>query len=80
MRYAAKVDGNQAEIVQALRDVGAVVTCIHRHGHGVPDLLVSFRGDWFLLEDKELGGKLTPAEQAFIDKTPQRASVDSAKS
>ncbi len=68
MRRAAKVDKNQAEIVDALRDVGAVVTSIHRHGEGVPDILVSFRGVWYLMEVKASDGRLTPDEKEFIDR------------
>ena len=67
MRRKAKVDANQSEIVDALRKAGAVVTCMHQHGQGVPDLLVSFRNIWYLLEVKDRGGKLTPREMGFID-------------
>jgi len=68
MRRAAKVDTNQTEIVDALRAVGAVVTSIHRHGYGVPDILVSYRGVWYLMEIKTTTGKLTPAENEFIER------------
>lgn len=62
MRRAAKVDRNQAEIVAALRGVGASVQPIHRVGQGVPDLLVGRGGANYLLEVKMPKEKLTPDE------------------
>jgi ribosomal protein S28E/S33 len=48
VRYAARVDGNQAEIVEALRAAGASVEVI-----GLPvDLLVGYMGRTILLEVK----------------------------
>jgi hypothetical protein len=40
MRRAAKVDTNQAAVVDALRRAGCSVQCLHTLGGGVPDLLV----------------------------------------
>ena len=65
MRRAAKVDRNQAEIVAALRGLGATVQPLHSVGQGCPDLLCGFRGRNILIEvkDGELppsGRKLTP--------------------
>jgi hypothetical protein len=65
-RYAARVDNTQAEIVAALRGVGASVQSLACVGGGVPDLLVSFRGRTYLLELKSPGGRLTPAEADWI--------------
>lgn len=71
MRRAARVDENQSGIVAALRAIGATVRVISQ-GDGIPDLLVGFRGQTFLLEVKD-GKKppskrvLTPAEQKFFD-------------
>lgn len=49
MRQAAKVDDNQAPIVKALRKSGAYVCII-----GQPyDLLVAWRGHWFVMEVKD---------------------------
>ena len=62
MRRAARVDANQAEIVDALRSVGAAVQSLAAVGRGVPDLLVGFRGKLYLLEVKMPGEKLTPRE------------------
>lgn len=53
MRRAARVDVNQAEIVHALRCVGASVQSLAAVGQGVPDLLVGRRGVNFLLEVKD---------------------------
>ena len=44
MRRIARVDRNQAEIVQALRSMGATVQHLHTIGKGCPDILVGFGG------------------------------------
>ena len=67
MRHAAKVDANHAEVVAALRAVGAQVQSLAMVGAGCPDLLVAFRGAWYVLEVKDGAKplshrKLTPAE------------------
>ena len=67
MLWAAKVDANQAEIVEALRAVGADVALSHRLGGGFPDLVVGFRNGCFMLEIKTAKGKLTPAERKFME-------------
>ena len=55
-------DGNQPEIVAAMRKVGAVVFII-----GQPfDLLVWFRSEWHVLEVKEPKGKLTKGQQESL--------------
>lgn len=72
MRYAARADANQADIVQALRDVGASVWVTHRVGHGFPDICVGYKGVTYLMEIKD-GMKpdsqirLTPDEEEFFD-------------
>lgn len=49
MRYAARVDKNQSEIVAALRAAGAYVWIL-----GLPvDLLVGYRGKTILVEVKD---------------------------
>ncbi len=68
-RWNARADKNQQEIMRALREVGASVVSLHRVGQGVPDLLVGYRGQNFLLEVKNPGGKgrrLTEKEAEFI--------------
>ena len=58
---AARVDGNQREIVQALREAGATVQHLHTVGKGCPDVLVGYRGANLLLELKD--GSLPPSRQ-----------------
>ena len=67
MRWAAKTDANQAEIVAALRDAGASVLVLSRVGQGCADLAAGVRGETFFLEVKTDAGKLTPREQEFMD-------------
>jgi hypothetical protein len=63
MRYAARVDANQAQIVSALRAAGAYVWII-----GLPvDLLVGFKNHTFLVEIKDGSKKrLTPLQEDFF--------------
>ena len=63
----AKSDANQAEVVEALRKVGASVFSLHRVGQGCPDILCGFRGKTYLIEVKTKHGTLTPAQNKFID-------------
>ena len=62
-----RVDLNQAEIIAALRAAGAVVWDCHCLGHGFPDLVASYDGKNHLIEVKGPKGRLTAAEQKFID-------------
>lgn len=60
MRYAARVDANQEQIVSALRAAGAYVWII-----GLPvDLLVGYRGHTFLVEVKSTAKKRLTGLQA----------------
>ena len=63
MRYAARVDKNQQEIVKALRDAGAYVWII-----GLPvDLLVGYKNHSFLVEVKDGSKKrLTALQEDFF--------------
>ncbi len=61
MRTVARVDDNQAAIVNALRGVGATVQPLHSVGKGCPDLLVGFRGKNILMEIKD--GNKPPSRQ-----------------
>ncbi len=66
MRTAARVDATQAEIIKALRKIGAAVEVI-----GLPvDLLVCFRGKTFLMECKTAEGKLTQYQKDFMLRWP----------
>lgn len=65
-RMAAKVDGNQAAIVETLRAMGCVVQHLHMVGQGVPDLVVGAHGvlAWVEVKDGERA-KLTEPEAAW---------------
>ena len=67
MRYAAKVNKNQKEIVLALRLAGAYVWVI-----GLPvDLLVGYKGHTFLVEVKDGPRKrLTALQEDFFKNWP----------
>jgi len=71
-RYAAKVDANQAEIVEAVRKIGVSVLLLHTVGKGCPDNLWGIDIDSefsvnILVEIKTEKGKLTPDEEIFFD-------------
>lgn len=81
MRHAAKVDGNHAQIVDALRTVGAQVQSLAMVGSGCPDLLVAFRGSWHVLEIKDGSlppshRQLTPLEQLWLVRFGDTAPVN----
>jgi len=72
LKYARRADGNQPEIVAALRAAGAVVQPLHTVGQGVPDLLVAYRNRTMVMEIKDptkpkADRKLTPAQQKWHD-------------
>ena len=64
MRYAARVDANQTQIISALRAAGAYVWII-----GLPvDLLVGYKGHTFLVEVKDGSKKrLTKLQADFFE-------------
>lgn len=69
-RRIAKVDSNQAQIVDALRAIGCTVLSLAPLGNGCPDLLVGIFGRNLLLEVKDgtkspSRTKLTPLERSF---------------
>lgn len=65
MRRLARTDANQSYIVRALRQVGAKVAVLSGIGEGIPDLLVAFRGKWYVLEIKD---ELKPASARKLTK------------
>lgn len=65
MRYGAKIDANQPEIVAALRKAGCTVQHLHAVGKGCPDLLCAVNGETFLIEVKD--GAKPPSKQALTD-------------
>ena len=75
-RLRAKVDGNQALIVQALRDSGCSVVCLHQLGGGIPDLLVATpSGETLLVEVKSAQGSLTPDQERFLSAWRGRVEI-----
>lgn len=70
MKYAARIDRNQPEIVAALRKLGATVLHLHTIGKGAPDILIGYQGKNALVELKDgnkppSDRKLTPDEKKF---------------
>jgi len=65
-RRAARVDDNQSEIVEALRNAGASVQSLAATGKGCPDLLVGYRGINLLMEVKD-GNKPPSARRLTKD-------------
>lgn len=66
MRYNAKIDANQPEIVAALRKAGCTVQHLHAVGKGCPDLLCAIDGQTFLIEVKD-GSKPPSAQKLTLD-------------
>lgn len=62
---ASKVDQCQAEIVEALRQMGALVMITSDVGKGFPDLVVGYKGQVYLLECKIPGGVLTQVQKEW---------------
>lgn len=72
MRRAARVDRNQPEVVDALRQAGCRVQPLHMVGKGCPDILVGRNGRLVLMEIKDgekppSARKLTADEAAWHD-------------
>lgn len=65
-----RIDANQPEIVQELREAGVSIQHLHSVGHGCPDILAGFRGQNYLFEIKDGNKppskrKLTPDEEEW---------------
>lgn len=68
LRRAARIDKNQPEIVDALREAGASVCHLHTIGKGCPDLLVGLNGKNYLMEVKDAAkGRLTADQERFFE-------------
>lgn len=70
MRRAAKVDDNQALIVQTLRDMYLSVAITSQLGDGFPDIVVGYGGKNYMFEIKDpekvpSKRKLTEDERKF---------------
>lgn len=75
MRRAARIDGNQPELVKELKKIGAVVADTSRLGDGFPDLVVAYKGKNYLVEVKDPSQppskrRLTPKEKKFLGVWP----------
>jgi len=85
MRRAAKVDDNQADIVKALRGIGATVQSLATVGDGCFDLLVGYEGVNYVMEVKDgnkppSARKLTPKQVKWDNKWKgQKAVVKSVE-
>lgn len=83
MRYAAKVDANQHEIVRALEQIpGVLVLSLSSVGKGVPDLLVQVWRNLVLMEIKDGSKvpskrKLRKLQQDFVNKGWRVTKVES---
>lgn len=79
MRWAAQVDSNQQEIMDALRSFGWKVRSLHRVGGDFPDIIAAKLGAQpkrtILIEIKVEGGKLSPAQKEFQDTWPGEVFV-----
>ena len=71
-RYARKVDLNQKEVTEELRNLGYEVILTHTLGKGFPDMIVVDRSFPVFVELKSEGGKLTPDEELFHKRTTLR--------
>lgn len=67
-RFARKPDANQAVIVAALEKIGALVHDMSLMGSGFPDLLVGYKGCFYLLEVKTGKRKLNKLQVPFHKK------------
>ena len=72
LRRAAKVDANQAEVVEALRKVGVQVEII---GFPVDLLCCDQRGRLSLIEIKTEDGRLTKQQVEFIQRWPGEVHI-----
>lgn len=65
LRYNARRDSNEASIIEALERMGCHVEQIS--GPGLPDLLVSRAGRWYVAEIKTAKGRKTKAQNKFAE-------------
>lgn len=63
VRYAAKRDANEPEIIKALRKIGCLVEQLN--GTNIPDLLVIYSGTVHLMEVKDGKAKLTEGQERW---------------
>lgn len=85
MRARGRVDSNQTAIVEGVRQIGGAVQSLAPLGNGVPDLLVAFRGAWYVIEVKDGSKarsrrKLTADEMSWHERFGSHAPVYVANS
>lgn len=85
MRRAARQDSNHGAVVEGLRAVGAHVTDTSGVGDGFPDIVVGYRGRWFVIEIKDgtlppSERKLTPPQKKWHTEVQQHAPAHVANS
>jgi Holliday junction resolvase len=68
MRLNSRVDNNQKEIVDALRQLGCSVLILSRVGFDCPDILVGYKGVNYLIELKRRGGQISTGQWEFKQK------------
>ena len=66
MKLRARVDKNHKSIVQCFRKLGCSVLSLSSQGKGCPDLLISYQKQCYLIEVKDIGGKLRESQKAFM--------------
>lgn len=69
-RHAQKRDSTEPAIREALRRAGAVVIPFDTF-----DLLVAFRGAWYVIECKSKGGHLNANQRALVAAIGEEATV-----
>jgi len=62
-----RVDANQAQIVEAFRERGAVVDITARVGNGFPDIVVNYAGLFAVVEIKTETGKLRAIQNRWYN-------------
>jgi hypothetical protein len=70
VKLRGRTDANQADIIDALRQVGAECRSVAALGSGMGDVLVCFRRRLILMEIKTQRGTLTPDQIAFHRRWP----------
>jgi Holliday junction resolvase len=66
MKLRARVDKNHKSIVDCFRKLGCSVLSLSSQGKGCPDLLISYQKQCYLIEVKDIGGKLRESQKEFM--------------
>jgi len=60
-------DSNERRLIAELKQAGIDVYRVKSDSEGVPDLLVGYGEEWWLIEIKTDGGKLSDKQEQFIE-------------